>query len=775
MSIVIIIVSVIVILLFLLVFTIGFFFGLGRKKKDLKRLEKEQQIQKQTQESIIRHFLYEEKKSGREDDDESDIFPVKMINRGYKRIKKFLKFKRLVSDIKEIEAIRYFRKYFLSYIGIGVLVFGFGFFMKFTINAAYINIAGRFFIASVSGLLLILLSHSIRKKYRTFSSILMGGAFGLLYITFTISFHNYNVFSVKQIFLIYFILTLFSVILSLSYKRFELLLLTVILGFIAPFIAGVDYMQFTTILVYILLLDVASLVIAFYYRNILLRLIPSILTGVYLILWVYKAYQSNYFGEFQIGFLFSTLIYIVLIFISVAYNIRHQLSNYFSIEFSLPLAVNLIYYSVGMYMLNVLNPEFKGVFTALLAVFNILFLIIILNLRKVSSKSFVYLFGMISLLFLTLIPPVQLVGKTITMVWAIETVLLLWFSMKLEVKLLKIASMFLIVGLIAGFLLDVVENYLSISQNAPKRQLLLNKSFISGIMTSIGLGINFIILGKGKNIYLVKPIKMKWFRMFIFIFSVVALYFSLYTEILYRLTISLKDVHLINMYMGIFNYAFILSAMIGLLFINNKTLKIISGIIAGLSVILFFVYYLYEIIKVREHLLMNLSITAEQFNMHILLVGFLLFILYFAFINIKSLNRYVNLMSQRIISILLILILTTEIDHLSVIYNNHIGIPVSSIINNAHYFYYTMFWMVSAWMISVSALLFNGKELIRISMFIAIFTLLKLFIYDFNSISVSQRIISFITGGLILLFIAFVRQRMFEKKVLKEPYNYDEI
>ena len=773
MSIVIVIVSVIVILILLLVFTFGFFMGLGRKKKDLKLIEKEQQLQKKTQESIIHHFLHDDKKNKADEEKESDIFPVKIINQGYKKIKKLLKFKRLVVDIKEIDAVRYIRKYSLSYIGIAVLVFGFGYFVKFSINSAYIDIAGRFFISIIISAALIVLSHIIRRLYKTFSSILMGGAFGSLFITFTISYYNYDIFSTFQVFTVYFILTIFSVIISLFYNRFELLLLAVIAGFSAPFIAGIDYSNFTIILVYILLLNFAILIIALYNKNILTRLIPALFSGVYMILWVFNSFETGFFEEFSNGLFLSTIIYIVLIIITIVYSVKYSIQKYFPVELSLPLAVNLIFYSVGMYMLNVLNPDYKGVFTAFMAVINLSFLVVVTIAKKDSSKSLIYLFGIISLLFITLIPPVQLVGKSMTIVWAIESVLLLWFSLKLNITMLKIASTFMILGLITGFVFDVIENYMAISINAPEKLILVNKSFISGIMTSLGLGINFIILGKSKDKYLIKPIPMKAFRFFIFIVSIGALYVSINTEILYRLTRIIVDANLLNMFMGIYNFAFILMAMIILVFIKNKTVKIISGIIAFLSVTFFFSVYLYEIIKLRDHLLMNLSITMQEFTMHVILIALVLFIIYFAYINLKSINQRVQNISQWFVSILLIAVLSTEIDHLSVIFNNHIGTPVSSIINNAHYFYYTLFWMISAFVISIGALLFKDKELIRISMFVIVVTLLKLFIYDFTEIEVGQRTVSFILGGFIILFIAFVRQRLFERIEVNKKVLYE--
>ena len=414
-------------------------------------------------------------------------------------------------------------------------------------------------------------------------------------------------------------------------------------------------------------------------------------------------------------------------------------------------------------MLNELNPDYKGIFTAAVAIFNIVFLIIILQFRKDSSEQLIYFFAIISLLFLTLIPPVELVGKSITMIWAVETVLLMWVSIKLDIKMLKFVATFLMIGLTASFILDVIENYMTISINAPDKKLLLNKSFISGIMTSFGLGMNVILIGKSQDRYLIKPVRMSWLRMFISVIAVGALYISLYTEILYQITLSVKDNSLMNMYMGIYNYAFILIGIVILTFINKKSVKIVSGIIALLSTALFFSVYLYDIINVRDHLLLFVSVSMKNFVSHLVLISFILFIIFFAYVNMKKINELMRRISQWISTFLIITVLITEIDHLVVINNHGSGIPLSSVLSNVHYFYYTMFWAFSAFVLSFSALLFNDKELIRISIFVIIATLIKLFTFDISNIDTWERTFSYISIGIITLFIAFVRQRLFER------------
>lgn len=761
MSLVVVIVVVIVILILLLVFTFGFFLGLGRKKKDLKLLEKEQQLQRKTQESIIHHFLYDKKEEEKES--EPDFFPAKVINRGYKRIKKFLRFKQIVSEIKEMDLVWYLRKYILSYIGIAVFVLGFGYFVKYSINSLFINIVARFIIAVFISIVLIIISHLIRKKYKTFSSIIMGGAIGSLFITFTISFYNYNIFTTLQVFSIYFVLTFFSVVISYIYRRNELMVLAIIAGFFAPFISGINYDNFIVIIIYIALLNIGGIFIALNNKSVFIGMLFAIFSGIYMILWVHNCYLTSNFSDFGLGFLLITFIYIILIIIAVGYSVKNNIKEISPLEYSLTIITNIIYYTVGIYILNKLNPDLRGAFTAVIVIFNLLFLIITLLIRKKLTKNITYLFGIISVIFLILIPPVQLVGRSITMIWAVESVFLLWFSIKLDIKVLKVASVILMIALTVGFVIDVINSLNEISYYASYKPLFINKSFVTGILVTVGFFGSAYILNKHDEKYLFKPIKVKFLKFIVIILGTGTLYFTFYTEILYNITIKGNDIHLLNIYMGIYNFAFILIADIILIFINNKKIKYLGGLLAILSFVLFFTYYSNQIIVVREHMLSNFTVSYQNFLKHIFIIAIILFTIFFSYINVQSISKTLKRNYKWLAIIMVVFILSAEIDHLLVVYK-YDGTPVSSIIIKAHYFYYTLFWMLSALFISFVGLIFKDKELIRIAMFIIIVSLIKIFVFDFSNISMGERIINLILLGFILLFIAYSRQRLFEKK-----------
>lgn len=79
---------------------------------------------------------------------------------------------------------------------------GVGFFVKYAIDKDWINETFRTVIGFLTGAALLAVAERLQKKYRTFSSLLAGGAFAVFYLTVAIAFHSYHIFSQTVAFVI---------------------------------------------------------------------------------------------------------------------------------------------------------------------------------------------------------------------------------------------------------------------------------------------------------------------------------------------------------------------------------------------------------------------------------------------------------------------------------------------------------------------------------------------------------------------------------------------
>lgn len=123
-------------------------------------------------------------------------------------------------------------------IGILVLVVGVGLFVKYAIDKDWINETMRTILGFVAGAVLLFVAERLCEKYRTFSSLLAGGAFAVFYLTVAIAFHYYNLFSQTVAFIILVFVTLMMSILAILYDRRELAVISLVGGFIAPFLVS---------------------------------------------------------------------------------------------------------------------------------------------------------------------------------------------------------------------------------------------------------------------------------------------------------------------------------------------------------------------------------------------------------------------------------------------------------------------------------------------------------------------------------------------------------
>ena len=119
-------------------------------------------------------------------------------------------------------------------IGILILVLGMGLFVKYAIDKEWINETLRTILGFGMGGLLLFVAWRLKDSYRTFSSLLAGGAFAILNVTVAIAYHKYGLFSLTVDFILLVLFTGFMSSLSILYNSRELAIIDLVGGFIAP-------------------------------------------------------------------------------------------------------------------------------------------------------------------------------------------------------------------------------------------------------------------------------------------------------------------------------------------------------------------------------------------------------------------------------------------------------------------------------------------------------------------------------------------------------------
>lgn len=204
-------------------------------------------------------------------------------------------------------------------IGILVLVVGVGLFVKYAIDKDWINETMRTILGFVAGAVLLFVAERLCEKYRTFSSLLASGAFAVFYLTVAIAFHYYNLFSQTVAFIILVFVTLMMSILAILYDRRELAVISLVGGFIAPFLVSSGEGSYIVLFTYLSVLNLGMFGLSLYKKWAELPVISFVAT--YLIFLIYVLNSCVFYNVPKIDsvviaqhlFVFATLFYFIFL------------------------------------------------------------------------------------------------------------------------------------------------------------------------------------------------------------------------------------------------------------------------------------------------------------------------------------------------------------------------------------------------------------------------------------------------------------------------------
>ena len=148
-----------------------------------------------------------------------------------------------------------------SKIGILALVIGIGFFVKYAIDNDWINELGRTLLGLLTGFTIWGIAFKLRNKYRSFSSVLAGGAFAICFVTIAIAHQSYGLFSWSLALGLFVFLSAMMIFLSLRYDRRELAMIAIIGSYVSPFLITTGSHNVIMLFAYVALLSIAMFII----------------------------------------------------------------------------------------------------------------------------------------------------------------------------------------------------------------------------------------------------------------------------------------------------------------------------------------------------------------------------------------------------------------------------------------------------------------------------------------------------------------------------------
>ncbi|MCF6242972.1 MAG: DUF2339 domain-containing protein, partial [Bacteroidales bacterium] len=319
----------------------------------------------------------------------TSVRTIRKKKKDFKYSKIYKSYLKLNNFIQKSGFERYLQEYFISanivtVLGSIILLVGVGFFIRYSILDAWINIYGRIVLAIISSIALLLLAHTLHKKQKAFSSIITGTALGILYYIFASAYYNYQLFSTGEALFITISLTVFSVLLSFFYNRVSLAQLAVLAAYTAPMLINYNRQEVLMLFYYLLVLDIGVFMIVFFKYNLFLNLQAFAFTIVYFGTWLVHSIRYQDYTHYHAAFFFLIVFYILLFLIIVTNKLRFA-KKFIPLEISGTITLNMLVFTAGVFLLDVLNPEYKGLFTALIALINIVFFYGLMHLKKIHN------------------------------------------------------------------------------------------------------------------------------------------------------------------------------------------------------------------------------------------------------------------------------------------------------------------------------------------------------------------------------------------------------
>lgn len=327
-------------------------------------------------------------------------------------------------------------------IGILALVLGVGFFIKYAIDMNWISYLARIILGIVFGIVLIVFGEFISKndKYTYWAKTLIGGGFAIVYfVTFAAYyFENYRtVIGISRSLdvILLSLIVIFAILLSLKDDSRIIAAESFFLGYVTALLSS-NFGLMT--LVYSSILTIGLVAVVSYKKWPLIGLGGVMASYAMYSLWVGDNPNSFAYASFIL------ISYFVAFTVQSLFLMREKKAL---VENIATILLNSAFFFIFYYIqINKFYPHYAGLFTFLLSIFYFLWYYFSQSLEeKKIATAHLYL----ALLYATLAVPICLNKELVTIIWALEALILTAMFLETRINTLKISSY--IVGAITAF------------------------------------------------------------------------------------------------------------------------------------------------------------------------------------------------------------------------------------------------------------------------------------------------------------------------------------
>ena len=304
-------------------------------------------------------------------------------------------------------------------IGIGAVIIGIAFFLKYAFDNNWVGPSGRVMIGILIGMVLLGIGQWLRKKYLGYSDLLMGGGLAILYLSVYSAYALYQLIDPMTTFMGLIVVTVIGVVISIINATQTLSIVALVGGYLAPALIGVNLVGPTITFTYLTILNGGVLGILVYKKWAPLVLIGLAGTWLHFGSWLMTSYNDT--------LLVPTIFFILLQFIifTAASVVRLIMEKRKAEEIDyVLLAVTAISFAGAcFYLLDAQYKDFLSLGFALTAVLYGAIALVAYKKTPEDRTLNIFLPGL-SVAFLTAAIAIEFSGPWVAAWWLVESLVL---------------------------------------------------------------------------------------------------------------------------------------------------------------------------------------------------------------------------------------------------------------------------------------------------------------------------------------------------------------
>ncbi len=315
-----------------------------------------------------------------------------------------------------------------NWLGIIAVSLTVGFFLKYAFDNDWIGQRGQLLLGALSGGGILLAAERLRARgYRSYAYVLSGGGVLILYLTVYAARVFYELIDVLPAFLLMIAVTATAVLLAARHHAYPIAVLGLIGGFMTPALLSTGVDNQIGLFGYVALLNSGVLALAYFKRWRSLNHLAFISTVLTFAGWSIVYYES---WKLWRTLFFLTLFFLMFNALGIVYNVvRQRPARWFDI--SLIISNATLFFAASYALLSPAHHSMLGSYALVWSAFYVL-LFYFTYQRHRADKLLTLTYIGAAVTFFTLAAAIQLDQQWVTIVWAMEALMLTWIGLRAD-------------------------------------------------------------------------------------------------------------------------------------------------------------------------------------------------------------------------------------------------------------------------------------------------------------------------------------------------------